>query len=845
MGDKQRALREAAREGNLERVRHLVQGRRANPNWPDKNYGNTPLHEACWNDRTDVVQFLIKQASADVNVRDQFGRTPLHKACGDGNLDVVQFLIQEAGADVNVRDKDGRTPLHGACRYGNTNVVRWWLTNVGSDALSVPNNDGKTPLQSAKDKGRLEVVYLLQKWSREAESSVERKKEEKKEREERRRKEAQDREKERMRLAELARVKKEEQKRRKKDVEEREKEPIQLAEYARKKEEERREKARQETEQGNIGSQLHKVAIGSLEGPLVVPVDYIKSIMTTHYLGSGYFGSVHKGHDKSTGMSYAVKTVNRKLLIDSTPDQVRAVDKTFIREQQVLSKFRHPNIAQLYGYHLSWKDHPCLIYELAEKGSLDKFWKNDLGRQRLGSFQRRVEIAYQVLTAILFLHNGNEKFEACFHRDIKSANIVLDKNFMAKLIDCGLAKFVRESKDGGASTTSIKGTEGYMCPAYERGRLERYEAACDIFSFGVVLAELWCGRLQNHKKSALDRCKYDYYDQYTLEKDDMHRDLDPTIASSEVDDKAMKLYVALTLKCLKKNPEDREKGETVLHTLAEILQMLGALGDDTTANAQEERCSRCRTNPVWNHAKELCRVCTGMDELQNALKLLQQRLDHGFNQNQSMLYGLHSTMSGAMTVLSKLDIKWSNAIPRLFVILPAERKKGFFTNARSHLRRLVEAKYHLFFVCADSLQAISPPIKLFVGKQWLRKVAPLYCVSLKMLTMTSKAVTGIPFDLGYTALDCEYLTDLLEDVRSNVEDTHERGADLRNFIDHNDQLSGAQIKFLNGESYELIMEKATEQREWHKELVPVLAQNGSQWVRKDVAQQKGYTIIPI
>lgn len=209
---------------------------------------------------------------------------------------------------------------------------------------------------------------------------------------------------------------------------------------------------------------------------------------------------------------------------------------------------------------MSKKDQPYLIYELAEEGSLDKFWKDDLGRQRLGSFQRRVEIAYQVLTAILFLHNGNDKFETCCHRDIKSANIVLAENFTAKLIDCGLAKFVRESKDGRISKTSIKGTEGYMCPAYERGRLEQYEAACDIFSFGNVLAELWCGRLQNHKKSESDRCGYDYYDQYTLEEDDMCKDLDLNIETREGNEKVMKLFVVTTLKYLKKEPEERASG---------------------------------------------------------------------------------------------------------------------------------------------------------------------------------------------------------------------------------------------------------------------------------------------
>lgn len=195
--------------------------------------------------------------------------------------------------------------------------------------------------------------------------------------------------------------------------------------------------------------------------------------------------------------------------------------------------------------------------------------------------------------------------------------------------------------------------------------------------------------------------------------------------------------------------------------------MLGAMKDDSLSITQgKPKCSRCRTDAVCDDANPLCRYCSDMDKIMNSLKQLERSQEIGFTKNQSLLKGLHSKMPGAMEVVSKLDMKWSNAIPRLFVILRAERKKGF--NARSHLRSLVQTKYHLYFVCADSLQAVSPPLKLLVGQQWLRKIAPLLSVSLKVLTMASKAVTGIPIDLdtllGEMDLDCEKLKELLEDI---------------------------------------------------------------------------------
>jgi serine/threonine protein kinase len=61
------------------------------------------------------------------------------------------------------------------------------------------------------------------------------------------------------------------------------------------------------------------------------------------------------------------------------------------------------------------------------------------------NIQRWIIIAYKIITAICFLLKGNKLYEKCFHRDIKSAYIVLTRNLSAQLIDCGLAKLVQET----------------------------------------------------------------------------------------------------------------------------------------------------------------------------------------------------------------------------------------------------------------------------------------------------------------------------------------------------------------------------------------------------------------
>ncbi len=89
-----------------------------------------------------------------------------------------------------------------------------------------------------------------------------------------------------------------------------------------------------------------------------------------------------------------------------------------------------------------------------------------------------------------------------FHRDVKSANIVLTADLRPKLIDCGLAKYVPEHANAGSIMPSLMdhrgiiGTQAYLCPAYVSGKARPFEARCEVFSFGLVMAEVLTGKIQ-------------------------------------------------------------------------------------------------------------------------------------------------------------------------------------------------------------------------------------------------------------------------------------------------------------------------------------------------------------
>jgi len=150
---------EASTEGNLERVRELIQsGADVNA----RNYGNTSLHYASENGHTDIVRLLIT-AGANVNAKNNYDETPLFDASNRGQTDIVRLLI-DARADVNTESTSGTTPLHTASNNGHTDIVRL-LIDAGADVNAKHNNNTylaqMTPLHMASSMGHTDIVRLL------------------------------------------------------------------------------------------------------------------------------------------------------------------------------------------------------------------------------------------------------------------------------------------------------------------------------------------------------------------------------------------------------------------------------------------------------------------------------------------------------------------------------------------------------------------------------------------------------------------------------------------------------------------------------------------------------------
>ncbi|KAH9603703.1 hypothetical protein KSS87_007454 [Heliosperma pusillum] len=192
-------------------------------------------------------------------------------------------------------------------------------------------------------------------------------------------------------------------------------------------------------------------------------------------LGQGGFGYVHKG----------VFPNGKEIAVKSLKTGSGQGEREFQAEVEIISRVHHRHLVSLVGYCIAGGQR-MLVYEFVPNNTLE-YHLHGKGRPVM-DFPTRMRIALGSAKGLAYLHE--DCHPRIIHRDIKTANILIDLSFEAKVADFGLAKLSSDTQTH--VSTRIMGTFGYLAPEYaSSGKLTEKS---DVFSFGIMLLELVTGR---------------------------------------------------------------------------------------------------------------------------------------------------------------------------------------------------------------------------------------------------------------------------------------------------------------------------------------------------------------
>ncbi|KAG6554620.1 hypothetical protein Mapa_003638 [Marchantia paleacea] len=317
----------------------------------------------------------------------------------------------------------------------------------------------------------------------------------------------------------------------------------------------------------------------------------IKSITHnyTTLIGKGGFGSVYYGK-LSDGIEVAVKV--------RSADSKQGADE-FLNEVRLLSRLHHRSLVSLVGYCLEAQQQ-ILLYDYMEQGTLhDHLYRSGSSSnpststmssnsssttREILSWKKRLEVVIEAARGLQYLHKDCKP--PIIHRDVKTANILLNDRLHAKVSDLGISKQAPELDteealvySGSGVSTVIKGTFGYMDPEYYSRR--RLTIKSDVYSFGVVLLEIiTCKRPQTLRFPGSAATTLTEWVQDAVNADEVESIVDPSLGSQY--DRESVLSVARTaLSCLHPDGAQRPNMGEIVRALSQALQMEGRYTDSS------------------------------------------------------------------------------------------------------------------------------------------------------------------------------------------------------------------------------------------------------------------------
>ncbi|GJU48256.1 serine-threonine/tyrosine-protein kinase catalytic domain-containing protein [Tanacetum coccineum] len=279
-------------------------------------------------------------------------------------------------------------------------------------------------------------------------------------------------------------------------------------------------------------------------------------------IGSGGYGRVYKGVLSIDGKDTTVA-------VKRLDEQFGQGLKEFLTEIQLLSGQQHPNLISLLGYCDEGRE-KIIVYEYAARGSLDRFIRHIRDESSITlTWLQRLKICADAARGLDHLHNHIGGHRTIIHRDIKSSNILIDENWVAKISDLGLSKLSVTGFGISFIVSNGCGTPGYCEPEYYNSGVVTKKS--DVYSFGIVLFEVLCGRLcliESDNGFTLDeKSVKEYYN-----KGNFVKIIDPNLRE-HMRSYSMVKFSEIAYRCLHDDREQRPSMDIVAKELEETLSV--------------------------------------------------------------------------------------------------------------------------------------------------------------------------------------------------------------------------------------------------------------------------------